>query len=59
MALLHGIDLSGHQAKQLTPTLCQNYDSILVMEKGHIEAVCRIAPEAEENHALWALDESN
>ncbi|WP_027697958.1 phosphotyrosine protein phosphatase [Vibrio litoralis] len=53
LALLHGIDLSGHQAKQLTPTLCQNYDLILVMEKGHIEAVCKIAPEARGKTMLF------
>ncbi len=34
-----GFDLSGHQAQQLTPELCREYDLILVMEKGHIEAV--------------------
>lgn len=40
-----GFDLSGHQAQQLTPELCRDYDLILVMEKGHIEAVTNIAPE--------------
>ena len=42
----YGVDLSDHIAKQLTPQLCQNYDLILVMERGHINAVTNIAPEA-------------
>ena len=42
----YGIDLSDHKAQQLTPELCHEYDLILVMEKGHVEAVTNIAPEA-------------
>ena len=42
----HGIDLAGHVAQQLTPELCRDYDLILVMEQGHINAVTNIAPEA-------------
>lgn len=42
----NGISLEGHQAQQLTAALCHEYDLILVMEQGHIEAVTNIAPEA-------------
>ncbi|WP_305829841.1 arsenate reductase/protein-tyrosine-phosphatase family protein [Photobacterium leiognathi] len=48
-----GFDLSGHQAQQLTPELCREYDLILVMEKGHIEAVTNIAPEARGKTMLF------
>ncbi|WP_318520948.1 arsenate reductase/protein-tyrosine-phosphatase family protein [Photobacterium leiognathi] len=48
-----GFDLSGHQAQQLTPELCRDYDLILVMEKGHIEAVTNIAPEARGKTMLF------
>ncbi|MCD9467702.1 low molecular weight phosphotyrosine protein phosphatase [Photobacterium iliopiscarium] len=46
VALAHGYSLDGHQAQQLTSELCCDYDLILVMEKGHIDAVSSIAPEA-------------
>ncbi|WP_305818537.1 arsenate reductase/protein-tyrosine-phosphatase family protein [Photobacterium leiognathi] len=49
----YGFDLSGHQAQQLTPELCRDYDLILVMEKGHIEAVTNIAPEARGKTMLF------
>ncbi|WP_318478801.1 arsenate reductase/protein-tyrosine-phosphatase family protein [Photobacterium leiognathi] len=48
-----GFDLSGHQAQQLTPELCRDYDLILVMEKGHIEAVTNIAPESRGKTMLF------
>ncbi|MEJ2763333.1 protein tyrosine phosphatase [Photobacterium sp. MCCC 1A19761] len=48
-----GICLEGHEAQQLTSELCQQYDLILVMEKGHIEAVTRIAPEARGKTMLF------
>ncbi|MFV8868475.1 protein tyrosine phosphatase [Serratia fonticola] len=41
----HGISLSNHVAKQITKELCHQNDLILVMEKKHIELVCKIAPE--------------
>jgi len=47
------VDLSDHQSQQLTPALCANYDLILVMEKGHIEAVTEIAPEARGKTMLF------
>ena len=46
ISLAHGVSVEGHQARQLTPALCQQHDLILVMEKGHIDAVAQIAPEA-------------
>ncbi|UXI00518.1 protein tyrosine phosphatase [Photobacterium sp. TY1-4] len=49
----HGISLEGHEAQQLTGELCQQYDLILVMEKGHIEAVTKIAPEARGKTMLF------
>ncbi|WP_447883898.1 arsenate reductase/protein-tyrosine-phosphatase family protein [Serratia fonticola] len=45
VASQHGLSLDGHLARQLTGTMCREYDLILVMEKGHIDAVCRFAPE--------------
>ncbi|MCK6263210.1 protein tyrosine phosphatase [Vibrio sp. ZSDE26] len=49
----NGIDLTDHIAQQLTRELCQEYDLILVMEKGHIEAVTSIAPEARGKTMLF------
>lgn len=46
VAAEHNVDLNGHCAQQLTSELCAQYDLILVMEKGHIEALTHIAPEA-------------
>ncbi|MFA0415545.1 low molecular weight protein-tyrosine-phosphatase [Vibrio renipiscarius] len=53
LAQEHGIDISSHQAQQLTATLCAQYDLILVMEKGHIEALTSIAPEARGKTMLF------
>ncbi|MGF1714564.1 protein tyrosine phosphatase [Photobacterium chitinilyticum] len=50
----NGISLEGHVAQQLTSQLCSEYDLILVMEKGHIEAVTKIAPEARGKTMLFA-----
>lgn len=46
VAQQYGVCLQEHQAQQLTRELCCQYDLILVMEKKHLEAVSRIAPEA-------------
>ncbi len=48
-----GIDLSDHQSQQLTSSLCAQYDLILVMEKGHIEALTEVAPEARGKTMLF------
>ncbi|MCW6033868.1 protein tyrosine phosphatase [Pantoea sp. JK] len=42
----HGVSLDGHQAQQLTASMCRDYDLILVMEKRHVEQVNRIDPAA-------------
>ncbi|MGF1737296.1 protein tyrosine phosphatase [Photobacterium satsumensis] len=53
VALEHGVNLEGHVAQQLTSDLCREYELILVMEKGHIEAVTNIAPEARGKTMLF------
>ena len=42
----HGIDGSAHRARQLTPALLRNANLVLAMEKGHVAAMKRLAPEA-------------
>ncbi|MCL1037484.1 protein tyrosine phosphatase [Shewanella submarina] len=49
----HNINLDGHAARQLTQPLAAEYDLILVMEKGHIDAVCEIAPTARGKTMLF------
>lgn len=44
VASQHALDLSSHSSQQLTEVLCRETDLILVMEKGHIEAVEAISP---------------
>ncbi|MEZ9198486.1 low molecular weight protein-tyrosine-phosphatase [Shewanella sp. 10N.286.54.B9] len=46
LAAKDDFDLSNHKSKQLTKEMCHEYDLILVMEKGHIEAVTQISPES-------------
>lgn len=41
----NGIKLEGHRARQFTSAMCGSYDLILVMEKGHLDAVFQIAPQ--------------
>jgi len=53
LAAEHGVDIQAHQAQQLTSELCAQYDLILVMEKGHIEALTSIAPEARGKTMLF------
>ncbi len=48
-----GISLDGHQAQQLTAKMCREYDLILVMEKGHIDSVCRLVPEVRGKTMLY------
>ncbi|AYH15270.1 protein tyrosine phosphatase [Pectobacterium parmentieri] len=49
----HNLSLEGHEAQQLTSALCRQYDLILVMEKGHIDGVGRIAPEVRGKTMLF------
>ena len=53
VAAEHGIDVKEHQSQQLTSELCAQYDLILVMEKGHMEALTSIAPEARGKTMLF------
>lgn len=53
IARQHSLSLDGHVAQQLNSSLCRQYDLILVMEKGHIDAVCKIAPEARGKTMLF------
>lgn len=41
----HGVSLDTHVARQFTAELSKEYDLILVMEKAHIESICRVLPE--------------
>ncbi len=50
----HGLSLDNHVAQQLTKEMCRDYSLILVMEKNHIEAVCRLAPEVRGKTMLFA-----
>ncbi|HAT3515481.1 TPA: protein tyrosine phosphatase [Serratia marcescens] len=50
----HNLSLDGHIATQLTKEMCREYSLILVMEKGHIDAVCRLAPEVRGKTMLFA-----
>ncbi|MFV8844158.1 protein tyrosine phosphatase [Serratia fonticola] len=49
----HGLSLEGHQGQQLTAAMCRAHDLILVMEKGHIDSVCRLAPEVRGKTMLF------
>ncbi|WP_420065391.1 protein tyrosine phosphatase [Pectobacterium colocasium] len=53
VAKQHNLCLDGHEAQQLTSALCRQYDLILVMEKGHIDGVGRIAPEVRGKTMLF------
>ncbi|MEG7347430.1 protein tyrosine phosphatase [Serratia marcescens] len=50
----HQLSLEGHEARQLTKEMCREYSLILVMEKGHIDAVCRLEPEVRGKTMLFA-----
>ncbi|MHA7847608.1 arsenate reductase/protein-tyrosine-phosphatase family protein [Serratia sp. D1N4] len=49
----NGLSLEGHQGQQLTASMCRSNDLILVMEKGHIDAVCKLAPEVRGKTMLF------
>jgi protein-tyrosine phosphatase len=42
----HGIDGEAHRARQLTPAMLREADLVLGMEKSHVAAMTRLAPEA-------------
>ncbi len=41
-----GLDISGHRARQLTPSLASGFDLILVMEEAHLEGLQTLVPSA-------------
>lgn len=53
IAAQNGLSLEGHKGQQLTSSLAREYDLILVMEKSHIEQICRIAPEVRGKTMLF------
>jgi protein-tyrosine phosphatase len=46
IAIQNALNLEGHCARQLTTEMCGRYDLLLVMEKGHMDAVYQMAPQA-------------
>lgn len=42
----HGIDGRRHTARQLTPAMLREADLVLGMERAHVDAMTRLAPEA-------------
>ena len=53
IAAENGVNVDNHKAQQLTSELCVRYDLILVMEKGHLEALTKISPEARGKAMLF------
>jgi protein-tyrosine phosphatase len=53
VASSHGLTLDGHTSKQLTKEMCLAYDLILVMEKKHIDLVCKISAEVRGKTMLF------
>ena len=51
VALEHGVDLSAHRARLLTPELAEAADVILTMSRSHRQRVLGLAPE-EKVHVL-------
>lgn len=41
----HGIDLSGHHARQITPQLIMNADAVLTMTRSHADTLCLAMPQ--------------
>ncbi|EIY4898122.1 TPA: protein tyrosine phosphatase [Klebsiella variicola subsp. variicola] len=53
IAAQNGLSLEDHKGQQFTSSLARQYDLILVMEKSHIEQICRIAPEVRGKTMLF------
>lgn len=49
-----GIDAAEHRARQLDPSMLREADLVLAMERNHVAAVSRLAPEA--SGKLFLLD---
>lgn len=50
----HGIDPAAHRARQLEPGMLREADLVLAMEREHLAAASRLAPEA--SGKLFLLD---
>jgi protein-tyrosine phosphatase len=50
----YGIDGAAHRARQLTPAMLREADLVLGMEKSHVDAMVRLAPEA--SGKIFVLD---
>lgn len=48
-----GLDLASHRARQITPELLRAANLVLVMESGHRDHLCRIAPWATGKIWRW------
>ena len=53
IAIQHGLDPSGHVARQLTPEICNQADIILAMSMRNIEEICQISPESRGKAMLF------
>jgi protein-tyrosine phosphatase len=53
IAVQHGLDPTGHVARQLTPEICKQADIILAMSRRNIEGICRISPESRGKVMLY------
>jgi protein-tyrosine phosphatase len=53
IATQHGLNPSGHVARQLTPEICRQADIILAMSKQNIKQICQISPESRGKVMLY------
>ncbi|GEA52368.1 protein-tyrosine-phosphatase [Vibrio inusitatus NBRC 102082] len=53
VSALHDVDLTEHAARQITTKMIADNDLILVMEKGHIDAITKLAPAARGKTMLY------
>lgn len=53
VSAVHQVDLSNHKAQQITTEMIAENDLILVMEKGHIDAITKLAPAARGKTMLY------
>jgi protein-tyrosine phosphatase len=51
----HGIDATTHRARQLQPQMLRRADLVLAMERKHLNAAARLAPEA--SGKMFLLDQ--
>lgn len=54
IAAEHGLDVSHHQATQITPEMLNQFDLVLVMESRHIKSIAEIAPQAQGKTMLFS-----